>query len=116
MLVQLSDDTVNPGHLQNSYAYSPYGEASTVGPDAACKGEALARSRAALGMPAPNARALECATGFLTRVARLDAQQCSYCRTGRLRVVESLAGKKRLPEPCATVVLEGVLPRGRGPP
>ena len=82
----------------------------------ACKGEALARSRAALRMPAPSPRALECATGFLTRVARLDAQQCPYCRTGRLRVVESLAGKKRLPEPCATVVLEGVLPRGRGPP
>ena len=82
----------------------------------ACKREALARSRAALRMPAPSARALECATGFLTRVARVDAQQCPCCRTGRLRAVESLAGKKRLPEPCATVVLEGVLPRGRGPP
>ena len=82
-----------------------------MGPDGACTGEALARSRAALGMPAPNARALECATGFLTRVARLDAQQCPCCRTGRLRAVESLAGHKRLPEPCATV-----LPRGRGPP
>ena len=82
----------------------------------ACKGEALARSRTALGMPAPSPRALECATGFLKRVARLDAQQCPCCWTGRLRAVESLAGKKRLSEPCATVVLEGVLPRGRGPP
>ena len=101
---------------KNSYAYSPYGEASTVGPNGACKGEALALARAALGMPATSPRALECATGFLKRVARLDAQQCPYCKHGRLRVVESLAGKKRLPEPCATVVLEGVLPRGRGPP
>ena len=101
---------------KNSYAYSPYGEASTVGLASACKGEALARSRVALGMPAPSTQALECATGFLKRVARLDAQQCPYCKHGRLRVVESLAGQKRLPEPCATVVLEGVLPRGRGPP
>ena len=77
----------------------------------ACKREALARSRAALGMPAPSARALECAAGFLTRVARVDAQQCLCCRTGRLRAVESLAGQKRLPELCATE-----LPRGRGPP
>ncbi len=86
------------------------------GAASACKGEALARSRAALGLPAPSPRALECATGFLTRVARVDAQQCPCCKHGRLRVVKSLAGKKRLHEPCATVVLEGVLPRGRGPP
>ena len=77
----------------------------------ACKGEALRRARSALGMPAPSAQARECATGFLKRVARLDAQQCPCCANGRLAVVESLAGKKRLPEPCATV-----LPRGRGPP
>ena len=77
----------------------------------ACKRETLRRARSALGMPAPSAQALECATGFLKRVARVDAQQCPCCRPGRLRAVESLAGHKRLPEPCATV-----LPRGRGPP
>ncbi len=33
VIAQLSDDNANPGQLQNSYAYSPYGEASTVGPD-----------------------------------------------------------------------------------
>ena len=77
----------------------------------ACKGEALARSRAALKMTAPSTEALACATEFLKRVARVDAQQCPCCTPGRLRVVESLAGQKRLPEPCATV-----LPRGRGPP
>ena len=77
----------------------------------ACKGDALARSRAALKMTVPSTEALACATGFLKRVARVDAQQCPCCTPGRLRVVESLAGQKRLPEPCATV-----LPRGRGPP
>ena len=87
-----------------------------MGPDGACKGEALARSRAALGMPAPSTQALECATGFLKRVARLDAQQCPCCANGRLVVVESLAGRHRLPEPCATVMPRGVLPQGRGPP
>jgi RHS repeat-associated protein len=34
VIAQLSDDTANPGQMQNSYAYSPYGEAITVGPDA----------------------------------------------------------------------------------
>ena len=82
----------------------------------ACKSKALARSRAALAMPAPSTQALECATGFLKRVARVDAQQCPCCANGRLVVVESLAGRHRLPEPCATVIPRGVLPQGRGPP
>jgi RHS repeat-associated protein len=33
VIAQLSDDAANPGQLQNSYAYSPYGESQTVGPD-----------------------------------------------------------------------------------
>ena len=77
----------------------------------ACKGEALARARTALKMPAPSEEALECATEFLKRVARVDAQQCPCCTHGRLHVVESLVGQKQLPEPCATV-----LPQSRGPP
>jgi hypothetical protein len=77
----------------------------------ACKGEALRRARAALVMPAPSIQAREFASEFLKRVARVDAQQCPCCTNGRLRVVESLAGQKRLPEPC-----RAVLPQGRGPP
>ncbi len=34
VIAQLSDDNANPGQLQNSYGYSPYGETITVGPDA----------------------------------------------------------------------------------
>ena len=82
----------------------------------ACKSEALARSRAALSMPAPSTQALEYATEFLKRVARVDAQQCPCCTQGRLRAVESLVGQKRLPEPCATALPRRVLPQGRGPP
>ena len=33
VIAQLSDDNANPGALQNSYGYSPYGETVTVGPD-----------------------------------------------------------------------------------
>lgn len=82
----------------------------------ACKSEALARSRAALSMPAPNTQALGYATEFLKRVARVDAQQCPCCTQGRLRAVESLVGQKRLPEPYATALPRRVLPQGRGPP
>ena len=35
VIAQLSEDNSNPGQLQNSYGYSPYGETITVGPDAA---------------------------------------------------------------------------------
>ena len=35
VIAQLSDDNANPGSLQNSYGFSPYGQATTVGPDAA---------------------------------------------------------------------------------
>ena len=34
VIAQLSDDNASPGTLQNSYGYSPYGESTTVGPDA----------------------------------------------------------------------------------
>ncbi|MGB4115970.1 MAG: RHS repeat-associated core domain-containing protein [Polaromonas sp.] len=33
VIAQLSDDNANPGALQNSYGYSPYGQSTTVGPD-----------------------------------------------------------------------------------
>lgn len=35
VIAQLSDDSATAGSIQNSYGYSPYGEAVTVGPDAA---------------------------------------------------------------------------------
>ena len=35
VIAQLSDDNATAGGIQNSYGYSPYGEAVTVGPDAA---------------------------------------------------------------------------------
>ena len=76
----------------------------------ACKGERLALARVALQMPAPNPLAIESATKFLKRVARVDAQQCPCCTTGRLAVVQTLAGQKQLPAPGRTV-----LPQGRGP-
>ena len=35
VIAQLGDDNATAGSIQNSYGYSPYGEAVTVGPDAA---------------------------------------------------------------------------------
>ena len=63
----------------------------------ACKGAKLAQARAALAMPASSAQALESATAFLARVARIDAWRCPCCTPGRLRVVQVLAGPGRLP-------------------
>ena len=87
----------------------------------ACKGE-----RVALQMPRANEQARESVLEFLNRVAQLDAQQCPCCKAGRLRMVESLAGKKQLIEPgaagerrqrcnarCASRKLR--LPQPRGP-
>lgn len=54
----------------------------------ACKVVKLTHARAALGMPAPNPQALESATGFLARVARIDAAACPCCAAGRLHVVQ----------------------------
>ena len=77
----------------------------------ACKGDKLARARAALNMPAANAQAQESAAEFLKSVARIDAQQCPSCKVGRLWVVETLPGQARLSEPGATM-----LPQARAPP
>ena len=62
----------------------------------ACKGDKLAKARAALSMPAPSVQALESATDFLHRVAHIDAAQCPTCKIGRLRVVETLAHLSQL--------------------
>ena len=63
----------------------------------ACKVTQLAQARAALAMPAPSPQALESATEFLARVARVDAQRCPCCAAGTLRVVQTLTGPQRLP-------------------
>ena len=78
----------------------------------ACKGKKLALARAALSMPAPNPLALESAMQFLRRISSIEALQCPHCKVGTLRVVETLAGQRRLPEP------QAVAPRAacRGPP
>ncbi len=48
-------------------------------------------------MPAPNPKAQECAQGFMARVARVNNHPCPVCQQGRMGVVQTLAGVKRLP-------------------
>ena len=76
-----------------------------------CKAVKLATARAALHMPAPDLRALECAQAVMARVARLDVGLCPCCGQDRLRVTAVLAGLGRLPAPGGSV-----LQHNRGPP
>ena len=77
-----------------------------------CKATRLAQARAALNMPAPNPLALECAHGFMARVASVDVLLCPCCKTGRLRLVAQLAGLAHLPAPGHGAAQS----RCRGPP
>ena len=77
---------------------------------AACKGKKLDAARRDLQLPIPNPRATESARDFLQRVARIDAQQCPRCGSGRLHCVDTVAALKWLPTPGA------VLEHNRGPP
>ena len=79
----------------------------------ACKGVKLAAARAALQMPALNAKALGSAKDFMARVARIDVAQCPCCKVGRLHVAEILQGSARLPAPHHT---SKVVPQAQGPP
>ena len=79
----------------------------------ACKGVKLAAARAALQMPALNAKALGSAKDFMVRVARIDVAQCPCCKVGRLHVAEILQGSARLPAPHHT---SKVVPQAQGPP
>ena len=79
----------------------------------ACKGVKLAAARAALQMPALNAKALGSAKDFMVRVARIDVAQCPCCKVGRLHVAEILQGSARLPAPHHT---SKVVPQALGPP
>ena len=76
-----------------------------------CKGVKLTAARCALQMPQLNAQALECAQGFMARVARIDVGLCPCCKVDRLRVTQVLQGAARLPAlDC------NVRPPGQGPP
>jgi Putative transposase len=77
----------------------------------ACKKSRLAQAREALQMPVPNPAALESTAAFVKRTTGIDAQQCPCCGAGWLRVVQTLAGPRRLPTAGSTV-----LPQGRAPP
>lgn len=76
-----------------------------------CKGRKLTAARCALQMPQFNPRAMECAQGFMARVARIDVGLCPGCKAGRMRVTQVLRGAVRLPAPDCNV-----RPPGRGPP
>ena len=68
----------------------------------ACKEVKLPAARLALQMPAARSQAMVSARAFMARVARMDIGLCPCCRTGRLRVVASLAGLPYLPAPGAS--------------
>ena len=87
-----------------------------------CKKTQLARARQALGQPALSKPALQAAQTFMARVAQIDIQRCPQCKTGPLKVVQTLAGLRQLPAPgSGLAVMPSVRPsvqaRGpRGPP
>lgn len=78
----------------------------------ACKTVRLAQARAALAMPSPNPAAVESASDFMRRVARVEVLHCPCCRAGRLRVVQTLRGMSRLPSPGVDLGMHAC----RGPP
>ena len=77
----------------------------------ASKGVKLSAARQALEMPVINPLAVESAQDFMACVAKIDVMLCPCCKTGKLRVIEVLAGKERLGAP-------GSVPfqQSRGPP
>ena len=77
----------------------------------ACKARKLEQARRALQLPAANPQAIESAKDFMARVARIDVLSCPDCGTGRLHIVQVLAGQGHLPAPGATTA-----PANRGPP
>jgi hypothetical protein len=78
----------------------------------ACKRVKLDAARAALQMPAPNRQAQVSARDLMTRVARMDVQQCPCCKQGRLRCVATMLGQRYLPAPGQMMALSS----NRGPP
>ena len=86
-----------------------------------CKKTQLARARQALGQPTLSKPALQAAQTFMARVAQIDIQRCPQCKTGPLKVVQTLAGLRQLPAPGSGLAVmpsaQARGPRGpRGPP
>jgi Putative transposase/Transposase zinc-binding domain len=79
-----------------------------------CKGVKLDAARQALAMPKVNPRAVERATEFMARVARMDVGLCPCCKTGRLHTAEVLPSPRYLPAPDAHCITGA--PQQRGPP
>ena len=69
----------------------------------ALKTERMAIARAALNMPAANARAREDAAAFLKRVAGIDVSCCQHCRQGRWLTIQVLPPERNTAaiSPCA---------------
>ena len=74
----------------------------------AAKTERLALARSLLAMPPRNPRAVEDAREFMQRVAAIDIERCTHCRTGRWRCVRSL--------PADRTALAAIAAACRGPP
>jgi len=64
-----------------------------------CKKTQLKLARHALGQAVPDKPAQEAARAFMARVARIDLFTCPHCKTGQLRVVQTVVGRGRLPMP-----------------
>ncbi len=80
-------------------------------------GKKLAQAKAALHMPASNPVAQESAQAFMARVAQINTSQCPACENGRLRVVLTCRGHKRLPDPLAARQADaGTQQQSRAPP
>ena len=56
--------------------------------------------RALLDVPAPVPAVIESVADFMLRVAQVDLSRCSYCASGRLRVVAALAPVRASPTSC----------------
>ena len=81
-----------------------------------CKKTQLARARQALGQPALVKPALEAAQAFMARVACIDFLTCPQCKTGQLRVVQTVVGRGRLPTPGSPPSDAPSAQPARGPP
>lgn len=79
-----------------------------------CKGVKLPAAREALHMPQVSTQAVESASQFMARVAKIDVDVCPCCRQGRLHRVAVLANPRHLPTPHASFT--SGLAQQRGPP
>ena len=71
-----------------------------------CRHEKLARCRALLVQPEPEAFELESVEAMMARLVGVDIQLCPVCRQGKLRVIAELAPIRTFPP----------IPKATGPP